>query len=96
MNREEKSETIPAVPPNGVTDSPPNGGSERRKPASNFHAKLRFFRTMLCVLAYALAVLFAFSLILLGGFRFQTKIIGGALLACVALVIATYVLQWHE
>jgi hypothetical protein len=36
------------------------------------------------------------SLILLGGFRSQTKIIGGVLLACMALVVATYVLQWRD
>jgi hypothetical protein len=95
VNREEKSETTPAPPPNHATNSPPNG-SERRKPAGSFHAKLPFFRTMLWVLIYALVVVFFFSLILLGGFRFQTKVIGGALLACIALVILTYVLHWRD
>lgn len=51
---------------------------------------------MLWVLTYALAVLFFFALILLGGFHWQTKVIGGALVACVALVIVTYVLQWRD
>lgn len=96
MNREAKSETTPAEPPNHGTNPPPSGAPERRKLAGNFRAKLRFFRTMLWVLIYALAVLFFFALILLGGFRLQTKVIGGALLACVALVIATYVLQWRD
>ena len=90
MNRKEKSEAIAAV------NSAPNGASERRNPAGNFRAKLPFFRMMLWVLVYATAGLFLISLILLRGFRFQTKIIGGALLACLVLVALTYALQWRN
>jgi hypothetical protein len=96
VNREEKSETSPAVPPNRATKLPPNGESNGRKSTADFRAKLPFFRMMLWVLVYATAALFLISLILLGGFRLQTKIIGGALLACVALVVGTYVLQWRD
>jgi hypothetical protein len=96
VNREQKSEATPSVPPRGAANSPPNGASARRKPAGNFRAKLPFFRMMLWVLVYAAAALFLISLILLGGFRPQTKIIGGVLLACMALVVATYVLQWRD
>jgi hypothetical protein len=96
VNREEKSETAPAPPLNRAPKSAPDGASEGRKPASKFRAKIPFFRMMLWVLVYATAALFLISLILLGGFRFQTKVIGGALLTCVVLVIATYVLQWRD
>ncbi len=51
---------------------------------------------MLWVLVYSTSALFLISLILLRGFRFQTKIIGGALLACIALVVLTYALQWRD
>ncbi len=51
---------------------------------------------MLLVLAYAITVVFGFSLILLGGFRVQAKVIGGVLLACLVLLAATYVLPWRN
>lgn len=96
MNRERKSEAAPASSPNGPAKSQPGGDSERRKPAGSFRAKLPFFRMVLWVLVYATAALFLISLILLGGFRFQTKLIGGVLFACLALVVVTYVLQWRD
>lgn len=51
---------------------------------------------MLWVLLYAIAVLFFFALILVGGFRVQTDVIGSAWLACAALLVATYVLHWRR
>lgn len=45
---------------------------------------------------YSAAVLFLMSLILFGVSHLQTKIFGGALIAAVALVIATYVLHWRR
>lgn len=95
MNSERKSETIPAGPPNRATDLQSNGASARGNHAA-FRAKLRFFRTMLWVLIYAMCVVFFFALIFLGGFRLQAKVIGGVLIACMVLVIATYVLQWLD
>jgi len=88
VNREQNSESTPA--------EPPNGASERRKTSGKFRAKLPFFRMMLWVLVYATSALFLISLILLHGFRVQTRITGGALIACLALIVATYVLQWRD
>lgn len=96
MNREEKSEPTPARPPNEPSKSQAGGASERRQPAGSFRAKLPFFRMILWVFVYATAALFLISLILLGGFRFQTKIIGGVLFACLALVVVTYVWEWRD
>lgn len=95
MNREEKSEAAPAWAPNEPAKSQAGGASERRQPAGSFRAKLPFFRMLLWVLVYATAALFLISLILLRGFRFQTKLIGGVLFACLALVVVTYVLEWR-
>ena len=96
MNREQKSEAAPASPPDGLAKPQPGGASERRQPSGSFRAKLPFFRMILWVLVYATAALFLISLILLGGLRFQTKLIGGVLFACLALVAVTYVLQWRD
>jgi hypothetical protein len=95
VNREGKAEVTPAVPSNRATKSPPNGASNGGSHGP-LRSKLPFLRMMLWVFVYATAALFLISLILLGGFRFQTKVVGGALLACLALVVATYVLQWRD
>jgi hypothetical protein len=60
-----------------------------------FIAKLRFFRTMLWVMVYALSALFLMSVILLDGLRLQSKIIGGALVLALVLIAVTYGLQWY-
>jgi len=70
-------------------------GDQHPQP-SRFVAKLRFFRAMLWVLVYACAGLFLMSLIILGGLRMQSKIIGGALLLVLGLIAATYGLQWYS
>jgi hypothetical protein len=70
-------------------------GDPRPQPGG-FMAKLRFFRAMLWVLVYACAGIFLMSVIILGGLRLQAKIIGGALLLALALIAASYGLQWHN
>ncbi|HVB86593.1 MAG TPA: hypothetical protein VNK23_08015 [Candidatus Dormibacteraeota bacterium] len=73
----------------------PATGDKHPKP-SRFVARLRFFRAMLWVLVYAFAGIFLMSLIILGGLRLPAKIIGGALLLVLALIAATYGLQWYS
>jgi membrane protein DedA with SNARE-associated domain len=65
-------------------------------PPNRFLARLRFFRAMLWVLMYACAGIFLMSLIILDGLRLQSKIIGAVLIVIVALIAATYGLQWHS
>jgi hypothetical protein len=72
-----------------------NSASPDRNP-SRLIAKLPFIRTMLWVLVYATTALFLMSLILLGGWRLQSKIIGGALAVVLALIAATYAFQWYS
>ena len=66
-----QSETNTTVSAASALNVAPNG-SERRESAGKFRAMLPFFRMILWVLVYATAALFLISLILLGGFRFQT------------------------
>gem|GEM_PF-3717117 len=86
---------MPVSRPERVTSSPSDSGSDARSQGW-LRAKLPFFRAMLWVLVYALCVVFFFSLILLGGFRLQAKILGGLLVACIVLVIATYLPHWRN
>lgn len=69
---------------------------DRHPQPSRFVAKLRFFRAMLWVLVYACAGIFLMSVIILGGLRLQSKIIGGVLLLILTLIAATYGLQWYS
>lgn len=91
VNREPQSEgkssSGSAAPKTGA-----NGDLHPRKNPS----KLPFFRMILWIAVYCAAALFLMSLILLGVHRVQTQVIGGALFATVALVVATYVLEWRR
>lgn len=73
-----------------------SGAPDRHNRAGRLVAKLRFFRAMLWVMVYATAGLFLMSVILLGGLRLQSKIIGGALVFALALIAASYGLQWYS
>jgi hypothetical protein len=94
MNGERQSENIF----NRVAAGPPGGEQERMRRNGErrglLGAKLRFFRAMLWVVVYATGALFLMSMILLGGLRWQSKIIGGILLFLLALIAASYGLQW--
>jgi hypothetical protein len=91
MNDERQSESASPVPAR-------NQVSANASPAhsSRLIAKLRFFRTMLWVIVYALSGVFLMSVILLDGLRAQSKIIGGALLLALVLIAVTYGLQWYS
>lgn len=91
MSDEQQSEsTSPVLARNQVSVNAPPAHTNR------FIAKLRFFRTMLWVMVYALSGLFLMSVILLDGLRFQSKIIGGALVLALVLIAVTYGLQWYS
>ena len=51
---------------------------------------------ILWIAIYCAAALFLISLLLLGVHHIQTQVIGGALFAAMALVVATYVLDWRR
>jgi hypothetical protein len=73
-----------------------SGTARRDDRGSRLTARLPFIRAMLWVLVYATAGLFLMSVILLGGLRPQSKIIGGALAILLTLIAATYGLQWYS
>lgn len=92
MNRQQKSDKSSA---SGAPNPPSDGASVPRKPDGST-SKLPFFRMILWIAVYCAAALFLMSLILLGTHHIQTQVIGGALFAAVALVVATYVLDWRR
>jgi hypothetical protein len=94
VSREQQTKSTPAAPKR-AENAPQNGASDRHKQPGKFRAKLSFFRLILWILVYATSALFLMSLILLR-FRMETIIIGGALLACISLVVATYAIEWRR
>ncbi|MGA9883874.1 MAG: hypothetical protein WBQ34_09165 [Candidatus Acidiferrales bacterium] len=97
MSSEQQIESTRAAASNDVGGAPRNSGaSGERCGSGNLRSKLPFFRMISWMAFYSAAVLFLMSLILFGVSHLQTKIFGGALIAAVALVIATYVLHWRR
>jgi len=96
MSDNPQPETLSADAPKAAAPVQTAGGGESRPQPGSFMAKLRFVRAMLWVLVYACAGVFMMSLIILGGLRLPSKIIGGALLLVLALIAASYGLQWHS
>ena len=97
MSREQQSESIPHAPPKPAPSAPENPiAADRSNRSAAQRSKLPFFRMILWIAVYSAAVLFLMSLVLLGLSHVQTKIIGGAWIAAVALMIATYVPQWRR
>jgi hypothetical protein len=92
VNREQQANNPQTAAANVSQNS---GAGNHRSPRGTLRSKLPFFRMMLWVLVYVISALFLISLLLLQ-FRLQTKIIGGALLAVLALVFVTYALQWRK
>jgi hypothetical protein len=91
MSDEQQSESASPMPvQNQVSANAPPAREGR------FLAKLRFFRTMLWVMVYALSGLLLMSVILLDGLRMQSKVIGGALVLALVLIAVTYGLQWYS
>ena len=90
MSEEQQSESASPVPAQEQVsaNTPPVRGGR-------FIAKLRFVRTMSWIMVYALSALFLMSVILLGGVRLQSKIIGAALVLALVLIAVTYGLQWY-
>jgi hypothetical protein len=95
VSPEQQSQRAPVSQQARGTSAPPDSASNARSHGW-LRAKLPFFRAMLWVLNYALCVVFFFSLILLGGFRLQVKILGGCLVACIVLLVATYLPRWRN
>jgi hypothetical protein len=97
MMKDDQQLESPSVdaPQSGRAPRSDASGDQHAAP-SRFVARLRFFRAMLWVLVYAFAGIFLMSLIILGGLRLPAKIIGGALLLVLALIGATYGLQWYS
>lgn len=96
MSDKPQLESLSAGEPTPPVAAGKDASGNRRPRPGGFAAKLRFFRAMLWVLVYACAGLFLISVIILGGLRLQSKIIGGALLLALALIAASYGLQWHS
>lgn len=93
VNQANRTENPPAALSNRpASREQSTNGRGRRAPANS---KVRFFRTVFGVLAYAFAVLFLMSLIILR-FHAQTMVIGALLLALIAMLVATYVPQWRR
>jgi membrane-associated phospholipid phosphatase len=97
VNREQQSES---KSPAGSASSAPQGqrsgaNGQPHSPAIR-PSKLPFFRVILWIAVYCAAALFLISLLLLGVHRVQTQVIGGVLFAAVALVVATYLLEWRR
>lgn len=73
-----------------------SGASGERGGSRNLRTKLPFFRMISWMAFYSAAVLFLMSMILFRVAGVQTKIFGGALIASVALLIATYLFPWRR
>jgi len=96
MSDHRRTESLSAQAPQSPIASQIGTKADRRPRPTGFMAKLAFFRAMLWVLMYACAGIFLMSLIILGGLRLQSKIIGGVLIAILALIAASYGLQWYS
>jgi hypothetical protein len=96
MSDDQQLESPSAEAPRSDAVPRPHTTGDQHPHPSRFVARLRFLRAMLWVLVYACAGIFLMSLIILGGLRLQSKIIGGALLLVLALIAATYGLQWYS
>ncbi|MGH9739649.1 MAG: hypothetical protein ACRD4X_13850 [Candidatus Acidiferrales bacterium] len=97
MSSEQQIESTQTAAPSDAGSAPQYApASDERGGSRNPRTKLPFFRMISWMAFYSAAVLFLMSMILFRVAGVQTKIFGGALIASVALLIATYLFPWRR